>query len=144
MACDSCWNNDGLRTSSLIKIRRLSSGALYGGAGDADDRTLVALLDKVKTFERLPSREDLSDIMGDFAAILVLPQGKIVMIEKDKKGGEVWEANRGMMAIGSGGEIAIGAMASGKSAREAVAIACDWDINSKGPVHELELRCNKR
>lgn len=143
MASDSCWADEGLRTSSLIKIRRLSSGALYGGAGDSDDRTLVGVLDKIRTPDRLPSREDLARLDGDFEALLVFPQGKILKLTKSGRDAQIWECNRGLMAIGSGGEIAIGAMASGKSAREAVAVACDWDTNSRLPVHVLELRCKR-
>ena len=140
MACDSCWNHNRIQTSSLTKIQRLSSGALYGGAGDGDDRTLVALLDKARTYERLPPREDLADIAGDFDSLLVFPNGTMVMLTKNSEDTQVWLANRGVAAIGSGRDLAIGAMAAGKSAREAVAIACAWDMNSRLPVHTLELR----
>jgi hypothetical protein len=143
MACDSMWTHNGVQCTSMIKIRRLSSGALYGGAGDGDDRTLVALLDKVRSPDRLPSREDLFDVMGDFAAILAFPRGSTWVLEKDKKDAQIWEVNRGLWAIGSGGEMAIGSMASGKTAREAVAIVCGWDAQSKPPVHVLELRCKR-
>ena len=54
MAADSCWSDNhendscsGLIFSHAPKLRRLSSGALYGGAGASDDRELVALLDNV-------------------------------------------------------------------------------------------------
>jgi ATP-dependent protease HslVU (ClpYQ) peptidase subunit len=146
LATDSCWTWGDTQTTSLIKVRRLSSGALLGGAGDNDDRAVVALLDKIKTFERLPSKAELAATRTRFAGLLVLPRGKVVMIDIEPMDegynhydAQVWEANRGFAAIGSGSHYALGAMAAGKGAKEAVAIACRLDINSKPPVHSMAL-----
>ena len=146
MACDSCWTYYSTQTTSLIKIQRLSSGAMLGSAGDNDDRPVMALLDKIKTFDKLPSKADLANTRCDFDGLLVLPRGKIVMItigpQDDNYAhydGQLWEANRGFAAIGSGTQLALGAMAAGKSAREAVAIACKFDVHSRLPVHTMTL-----
>jgi len=146
LATDSCWTFGDTQTTSLIKVRRLASGALLGGAGDNDDRSVVTLLDKVKTFEKLPSKADLAATRCCFVGLLVLPRGKVVMIDIEPIEGythfdaQVWEANRGIAAIGSGSRYALGAMAAGKSAKDAVAIACRFDINSRPPVHTMALQ----
>lgn len=134
------------QTTSKTKIRRLFSGALYGSAGDADDRALVALLDQIKLPAKLPMPADLAAVRCDLNALLILPRGRVYIIsvnaldphESNFKGA-IWEANRGYAAVGSGSDLAIGAMYAGASARQAVEIACKFDINSRPPVHVLAL-----
>lgn len=147
LASDSCWAANDVQTTSLIKIRRLSSGALLGTAGDGDDRALIELLDKIRSPDKLPSRDGFAALKCDMDAILVFKSGQVfkIGIEREAKHGaefeaQVWPANRGFVAAGSGAELAIGAMAHGASAKEAVAIACNWDINSRGPVHVVRLK----
>lgn len=149
MACDSCWQANHVQTTSLTKIIRLASGALLGSAGDGDIRGLQTLLEKVKSLDRLPSRAELSALKCDIEGILAFPRGHVAMIaifpggpdrnNLDHYEAQVWLANRGLVAVGTGAELAIGAMAAGKSAREAVAIACRFDINSRLPVHAMTL-----
>lgn len=134
--------------TSENKIVRLSAGGLLGQAGDNDSRSVVALFDHIKNEKNLPTKQELAATQTDFAGILVLPNGKVFLIditrvsdEHDYYSGQLWPAGRrGIAAVGSGGHIALGAMAAGKTAREAVAIACDFDINSRLPVHEVELK----
>lgn len=149
MACDSCWQSNHLQTTSLTKIARLASESLFGAAGDGDIRALLTLLDKVRLPGRLPSRAELATLKCDVEGILVFPRGQVMMISiapggtdrnnLDHYEAQTWPANRGIAAAGTGGELALGAMAAGKSAREAVAIACKCDINSRLPVHALAL-----
>lgn len=148
MACDSCWAAADVQTTSLIKITRLPSGALLGTAGDADDRTLQELLKNVKSVNKLPSRDALAALRCEMDAIFVLKSGQVFKIGIERDGrhssdfdAQIWPANRGVAAAGSGAELAIGAMAYGASAKEAVAIACNWDLNSRGPVHVVRLQC---
>ena len=150
IASDSCWAMGNTRTTSASKVDRLASGALLGQAGDGDSRAVVALLDKVKTFEKIPSRADLAATRCDFHGILVLPRGEVVIVAIEPIGDEhhhydaqVWKANRGYAAVGSGADFALGAMSAGKSAADAVRIACEWDINSRLPVHVVNLLDNK-
>lgn len=150
MACDSCWASNSLQTTSANKIIRLSSGALLGSAGDGDDREIVAMLDRIRSPEKLPSRAVLAATKCDFAGIIVFRTGQVWLITIGKEGtshdfdAQVWPANRGIAAAGSGDELAIGAMAAGAAAREAVTIACNWDINSRGPVHVVQLKATKK
>ncbi len=146
MACDSCWDYNDIQEVSATKIKRLTSGALIGLSGDNDAREVYALFDKVKTEKHLPTRPQLALIRGEFGGILVLPSGRVYRLlmqfnETSKREDfGIWEANRGLAACGSGAELAIGAMAAGKTAREAVALACRFDKNSRLPVHAVLLK----
>ena len=151
MACDSCWTGDEMHEVSQTKIVRLSSGALLGGSGDNDSREIHNLLDKVRSARQLPTRTQLAALRASFSGLLVLPNGSIFKISADfgEKESEsdygIWAVGRrGMAAAGTGGHLAIGAMAAGKSAREAVAIACAWDINSRMPIHVVALKTNTK
>lgn len=141
MACDSCWSLDGMVDTLATKIVRLSSGALLGQAGAADGRALVAMLDEVDHSEELPTCEELSGIKSESLALLVLPNGQVFKIGTNKESDEIgiWEVSERVAAIGSGTSIARTAMYCGKSAREAVEIGCVFDMNSRGPVHEVQL-----
>ena len=156
MACDSCWTNGNECVDTLTtKIRRLAGGALLGQSGGNDGRVFEKLLDKVKTPTQLPAFEQLAAIRQDFLGLLVLPKGQVfkiaTVLRSPETWGEdfaedlgVWPIQAPFAAAGSGAELAIGAMAAGASAREAVAIACRYDINSRLPLHSLTLNPGKR
>jgi ATP-dependent protease HslVU (ClpYQ) peptidase subunit len=147
MACDSAWTNGANSIATLAtKIVRLSSGALLGEAGDNDSRSVVALLDKVKCFAKMPTAKDLADCKVDYAGLIAFPNGEVAEISiehcEDAKEwrGQVWKVNRGFAAVGSGGELAIGFMGAKRSAKEAVEFACSWDPNSRVPVHAVSVK----
>lgn len=150
MASDSCWTSRGdVQYTSLSKIRRLSSGALLGQAGTNDCREMDSLLDKIKQPSKLPTRDVIANLKLDFIGLLAFPRGKLFMVSSRENPSDyndeigIWECNRGFATCGSGGDIALGALAAGKSAREAVAIACKFDINSRLPVHVVSLAASK-
>lgn len=150
MAGDSCWQANNVQTTSMTKVLRLSSGALFGAAGDGDIRALLAVLDRIRSPDRMPPRVDLAALKCDVQAIVAFPRGQISMLSITPGGAEgnnldhydaqIWPANRGFAAVGTGAELAIGAMAAGKGARQAVGIACKFDVNSRLPVHALVIR----
>jgi len=147
MACDSCWNDRGTIDTLGNKIVRLKSGALLGQSGDNDVRELIGLLQHVKTPQTLPSRSQLIALRADFDGLLVFKKNRIFRIattcklietlEEEDIG--VWEISRPFAAIGSGGDFALGALAAGKSAREAAALACRFNINCRLPVYAVAL-----
>lgn len=157
MASDSCWTYGDTQVASLIKIKRLSSGALLGGAGDNDNRAIEALLDKIKDPRRLPSRIELAGTKDSFLGLLALPgKGGVWVIAcgpVDEMGFPVadsydqredygiWPATSmgGYAALGSGGDHALCAMDAGASAKLAVEIACRRNINCRLPVHVRRL-----
>jgi hypothetical protein len=153
MACDSRWSSNGTQTVSLIKIKRLSSGALLGGAGDNDSRAVEELLDKVRDPSKLPSRKELAETKCDFAGLLAFPRGGVYVIQtgihddngyppadsEDDYG--IWPATTmgGYAAVGSGGDVALAAMDAGATAKRAVEIACVRNIYCALPVHVVRL-----
>jgi hypothetical protein len=149
MACDSCWTYGGTVDTLTTKISRLSSGGLFGTAGQNDSRSVVALVDKVKTPGQLPSYESLMAIRADVLGLLVLPKGRVYKIattiispENWDEGMDdygLWEITGPFAAVGSGGDSALVAMECGKNARDAVRIACKFDPNSRPPIHVTAL-----
>lgn len=149
MACDSCWTYGGTVDTLTTKMTRLASGALLGCAGQNDSRAVIALLDKVKTPAQIPSYEAIMAIRGDILGLLVLPKGRIYKIattitspENWNEGMDdfgMWEVGGSFSAVGSGGDIALIAMECGKSARDAVRLACKYDLYSRPPLHSINL-----
>lgn len=156
MACDSCWTYGGTVDVLATKIVRLSSGALLGLSGQNDSRQMVGMLDRAKTPGQLPSYEAMTAVRADILALLVLPSGRTFKVgtsivspenwdaEFDSDDIGLWELNGPFSAIGSGGDMALVAMAAGKSARDAVALAARFDLNSRLPLHSMTLARPKR
>lgn len=149
MAADSrCSDEYGMHLTHCQKIYRLSSGALLGTAGDDDARSLMDLLAKAKTPKQLPSRAELAETKTDFKGILVFPKGDVYLVgvdytEHNSEGewtGYISEIRDRMCAVGSGQQFAYGAMEAGKSAADAVRIACKRDTNSALPVQMADLK----
>lgn len=145
MACDSCWTDTNWVAGTLKnKITRLKSGALLGEAGDNDSRAVVKVLQNVKSFAQMPTAKTLAACQVDYAAIVLFPDGDMAQITIEKEGttqdsykAQAFPVNRGMTAVGSGAQLALGFMGADKSAAEAVAFAAEWDPNSKAPVHDF-------
>lgn len=75
---------------------------------------------------------------AEFDCIYMPDRGKAVILEVCK-GGMLREISfQQPFAIGSGGAYAIGAMAAGSSAVEAVKIACKYDVYSGGKVQSVK------
>lgn len=145
MACDSCWTIGDAHATSLTKINRLASGGLLGQAGVNDSREMVTFLDKIKNERQLPTRRALLELRLEFGGIIVLPNGAVYKVTcredplnyNDEVG--FTPISRRISAVGSGAHFALGAMAAGKTAREAVKIATEFDINSRSPIHSMRL-----
>jgi hypothetical protein len=154
MACDSCWASYGTQTVSAIKIKRLSSGALLGSAGENDSRAMETLLDKIKDPRKLPSRKDLLELKLGYAGLIAFPKGGVWMISTgkvddagyavdDDEDMGVWPAATmgGYAACGSGADYALAAMYAHPSvtAAQAVRAACHLNIHCRLPIHTVRL-----
>lgn len=148
MACDSSWTNDSGAVATLAnKIFRLASGAIVGECGDNDSRAVRQLLDKIKSFDKMPMPKELAECKTDYGALIAFPNGELAEISisfnKEWRAG-AWKVNRGFSAVGSGGELAIGYMGAGKTAAQAVQFSCSWDPYSSLPVHVTRLHPAKK
>lgn len=136
MAADSAVSNPD--SGMLIgrtpnKVIRLPSGALYGSAGDLDDRLLLAMIFDVKTPDDLPDPVALSEIKQSIDAIFVFPDRRVFAVSTNERACATMLEGE-FFALGSGGDIAIGAMAAGASAYQAVEIACEWNSWTRPPI----------
>lgn len=150
MASDSAASDSWqILTNKSTKIYRLGSGALFGGAGDADIRSILELFNDCKSYKSLPTKKKIIEEKTDFDGLLVLPKGaKIFHVWCNEPPGdsdERWHA--GVMpieehhyAIGSGAIFALPALDAGRSARDAVLIACKRDFFTRPPVVTVELK----
>jgi ATP-dependent protease HslVU (ClpYQ) peptidase subunit len=150
MACDSKASEGHLFVTKYKKVERLSNGALWGSAGDCDTREVDKLLAKASP-ERMPTRAQLAKTSTSMHGLLVFPGGKVFGIyiyqvgeHTDEWTAQVLEIVEPFCAVGSGGELALAAMAAGASAGDAVRIACKYDAYSGEPVHEHRLVERKR
>jgi ATP-dependent protease HslVU (ClpYQ) peptidase subunit len=138
LAADRRASGGGMPAVSIRKIRRCADGRLVGGAGLAG--AVLALLDWVEAGMQgdAPVRMD-SDEWSD-----------VLLVEPGRRAGAMprlfvlgrygrYEIEAPHFAIGSGAAYALGAMACGKSAAEAVKIAARFDIATGPEVVELPL-----
>src|SRR6266550_8024970 len=153
MASDSCVSDyDLVCSTSAQKIERLSSGALWGSAGDCDCRAVIALFDKVRDPSKFPSKVDIAGAKTEFVALLALPRGGVWHIscgphneagwpEDGGEAAQIWSVttSKGYYAIGSGGIAALCAMDAGATAEMAVGIACNRNVYCRRPIHVMTL-----
>ena len=123
-------------STNATKIVRLSDGRLLGHCGQMRHmKPLVAYLEGKS--DRYP------DMEKDATAIVVHPDGR-VELHFGRHPDEAFEEQAEFYAIGSGAELALGAMAVGASAVDAVHAAIRFDTCSGGDVKHLELQQVRR
>ena len=116
------------------KLRVLEDGSIFGSAGDA------SAIDKLEEWVKAGAPKNKRPRINKELAIecLVLkPDGTIWFIGTDL----VFEQLAAeFMAIGTGGAYALGAMARGATAVQAVKIAARFDVNTSEPIDKMELK----
>jgi ATP-dependent protease HslVU (ClpYQ) peptidase subunit len=112
------------------KVHRLQDGRLAGGAGNSFDVTAwVGWLNGGKTAD-CPIESDR------FSGLILNTDGSVLWV--DHKGRE--ELSPVPCSVGSGQDLAYGAMEAGASPEEAVRIACRRDIFSGGTITVEHLK----
>ncbi len=119
---------DGLPIESH-KLFRLTEGRLLAGVGLKEDLLLVK--------EWLLLAGEKPRIEESFAALLVLPTGQCFRLEAKLICLPVCEP---FVAMGSGRDFALAALALGKTAVEAVELAARFDLWTGLPVEWLQLK----
>lgn len=137
MAADSVISDDSRKQVDLApKIFVTRQGWVLGVAGDMETRLLLDLLLDCSE-DNLPRSKDIKALQIQLEAILVTKKHTF-MIEAGRKDGEwygqIFKVDCEYLAIGSGQDFALGAMAHGATAEEAVWCACKHDPHSGGPV----------
>jgi ATP-dependent protease HslVU (ClpYQ) peptidase subunit len=138
IACDGHWlAADGLVTTdrkvivefSAVKVERLKDGSLLGYSGTYHAQ------EALKAFIEGATKEVES--CGEFDAIRLMPDGTgLYYCEKHPTAGAPcsWPAT-----LGTGGELALGAMLAGATPKQAVEIAAQRDTDSGGTIICLAL-----
>lgn len=117
---------DVIVNTAYKKVHRLGDGRIVGGAGSSFDiASWVAWVVAGKHGD-CPIQDDR------FGALILNTDGTVFWV--DHKGREVLTPTP--CSVGSGHEIAIGALDAGATPGEAVAIACRRDIHSGGEIME--------
>lgn len=111
----------------FVKMYRLADGRLYGGSGTADD--VLAVLAWLNEGGDKPTVEH-------FAALLIDTEGQCARLEGGLRPMPIREP---FHSVGSGRDFAIAAMALGKTAADAVALAMQFDPWTGGDVQTLRL-----
>lgn len=134
MAADTAIFDRGTYCGTGRKIARAPDGTLGGGAGAWGD--VAALLDWIDTgAEGSPPKID-----GDAESEYLWA----------RTNGDIWWAGPGSLptlvnspwaAVGSGFRIAMGALAHGATAEQAVLICADLDNLTRRPIDVLHLAC---
>ena len=118
----------------VVKIRRTRDGRLIGATGDTVLTRLY--LDWLESGDG-SARPTFADDKEDYVVALeVLPDGSV--LRHDRFG--CFPILGSQATCGSGGAFARGALAAGMTAAQAVAIACQLDGGSGGPVDALKLK----
>lgn len=128
IAADSGVWHGNIYSGSMLKIRMMPEavgGGFASGSGGA--ARVSAALDLVAAGgldARIPDDDGIS-------LIWLRGDGTVWAIEKEAS----FQIHAAFHAEGSGKAIALGAMAAGATAEEAVRIACDLEQNCRGPVN---------
>jgi ATP-dependent protease HslVU (ClpYQ) peptidase subunit len=130
LCSDSQMTSGGtVQSYNTVKLHRLPGGWIGGCGGISDFSTVLEFLRG--NIEELP--KGLS-----FAGLYMKDNGECCVVESCA-GGYIRElVCHTFYAIGSGGDFAMGAMAAGASAKEAVKIAIKHDIYSGGRIRMVK------
>jgi len=133
IAADSAIYDGTVHIGSVAKLHKIKHG-IFGGAGIMRELCIMRKWiedDEAPLFNNSP--DSLKDITA--SGLLLIPNKKIICFE----GTSVFDIAASFQAVGSGTQIAIGAMAMGATAEQAVRIACEYDQASYGPVITMKI-----
>jgi ATP-dependent protease HslVU (ClpYQ) peptidase subunit len=132
MASDSATSSDCLNLASMRKITRTPNGTLVGAAGSAYYiHMFLEWAEKGFNPKKKPPAPD------DFTGFIVHPDERAFFIESDLV---FYPVSAPFFSLGSGADVALGAMAAGATAIKAVQIAIDYCHACKGPIQVFHLK----
>jgi 20S proteasome alpha/beta subunit len=129
LAADTLATCGNLRDGYMSKIQRIR-GFLVAGAGSVP--IYLRFVDWVASGMRGESPYIGSEYNGN--GLLITPEYALCFSRLGP-----WRITTPFYSIGSGWELALGAMEMGASAEEAVRIAMRWDTGSGGEIMTLKL-----
>lgn len=140
MAADSqcSWGHVPLQSPAKIIVTR---DVVIGLSGDGDCRELESKLAEVDRPEDVPLVGELRDAHEYLLAIVCFRKLKELWLlqTKDDEGSFFIKVEDKFIAIGTGGDLAMGSMAAGCTAKEAVKLACKHDVGSSPPIRTVKV-----
>lgn len=128
IAADSGTTAGGIYVGAMRKITRLADGRLLAATGSiGDGRAVDSWLNAGGDPDKKPKIDD-----DGYDALCLSPDGSAWRIDSSLT---FFQLDAPFHAVGSGFELALGAMAHGATAAEAVKIACRLDTRSREPIH---------
>lgn len=124
----------GSRIATTIKIHRVGAMLVGGSGGTAEIQEMVQWIKDGRNPDKFPAAQ--RDGATCTSMLVIQPDEPIWHYENSPYPLHIYNKQ---WAIGSGCNYAIAAMHLGKTAREAVEIACLFDSNSGNGVDELTL-----
>lgn len=128
LCADSRFTSGGIIVDKRNKIFKLADGRLFAGAGHWSQIYAV--------YEWLNGDKDKPDGAENFEGIIVDQDGSAWLIDEDL----LIAPQSSPCALGSGRDVALTAMLLGKSAYEAIEVACGLDVHSGLPVNEERIK----
>lgn len=131
----------GNRKFRTHKVRRMADGGLIGGAGHLTNILRVQRWAEEGFSGELPELKDGEDDEGEFECLVVMGDGSAYLLDSEL---ELMPIHDEFIALGSGGNYAMGAMACGMSPLEAVRIAARFDAATSEPVESWKVEPAKK
>lgn len=126
-----------ITTDERVKTLTTTDGSIVGVAGDATSGALVReWFEKGEDRACIPAVKPGEEPGSPFEALVLRPDGRVELFD--------WNFTPTLMAlpaaIGSGREVAIGAMMAGKTPAEAVALVCQRVASVGGKITEHQRK----
>lgn len=134
LAADSLVSWGPLRVATTQKIIRRGDGALAGGAGAAGD--IASFLAWFFEGGKLDGGWSAANPDEGFAGIVIEADGRVWQYGRD---GRPFGTEAPFYALGCAAPVALGALAMGASAKQAVKVCIDLEAYCGGPVQVLRL-----
>ena len=132
LSADSLATAGHVITGQIAKIWRLDNGRLVGGAGGAGEmQSFVAWIRGGGQ-----GQWECKDKENGFSALVVDTSGEVTIYDAEGRG---YPLEADFIARGAGAELAMGAMAMGANAEQAVEIACRYSVWCGGPIQTERL-----
>lgn len=127
LAADTLTTANGIRCGHHVKIHRFGR-LLTGYCGRSSN------YEAFRSWVKAGAEGKFTSAEGN--VFIVTPDG-VAIVWGD--GDYPWRETGAMWALGSGEQLALGAMAAGATAEEAIHAAIAWDTGSGGPVTAIRL-----
>lgn len=135
LAADSQITTGGIFDVAIKKIAANKAGWLGGSCGD-----LGAVSAFAAWIERGNKKLLEFEAEDKFEGILINPLGAVLYVEKH---GRKTPMSADYYTLGSGGNVALGALAHGATAIEAVEIAIKLVTSCGGPIHHIRHKLSR-